>query len=45
MNELVKGIMRLNNRIEDDVSEMCWEVLKLFREDYKIKIELVLVER
>lgn len=45
MNELAKGITRLNNRIEDDVSEMCREVLKPFREDYKTKIEPVSAER
>ena len=39
MKQLARRITKLNNRIEDDVSEMCGEVLKPFRKDYKKKIE------
>ena len=35
--DLAKGITSLNNRIEDDVSEICRKVLKPFREDYRSK--------
>ena len=37
--DLAIGITSLNNRIEDDVSEICRKVLKPFREDYRSKIE------
>ena len=37
--DLAKGITSLNNRIEDDVSEICRKVLKPFREDYRSKLE------
>ena len=37
--DLAKGITSLNNRIEDDVSEICRKVLEPFREDYRSKLE------
>lgn len=39
MTELAKGIKTLHDRIEDDVKEMCLEVLKPFREEYKREIK------
>lgn len=35
MTELAQRIATLNDRIEDDVKEMCLKALKPFREEYK----------
>ena len=39
MTELAERIATLHDRIEDDVKEMCLEVLKPFREEYKREIK------
>ena len=39
MNELAKGITRLNKRIEVDVSEMCRKVLKPFNTVFLINCD------
>lgn len=39
MTEIAQRIAALNDRIEDDVKEMCLEVLKPFREEYKREIK------